>query len=186
MSHLLIPRKCDGDDCPDGWHIASYAHDENGEPCDSLPNDDEIAAANADYFEHVAITGKDPLSLFAIERDYRRSAVWQIRAVAGSAGIRVSVRRNGRGRWLHRREIPAYVQEFLCLNHAGKMHDGISDLSTLVKQARGVRWGKPGRHSHIVRIGWVRIEERVHRKNSAIRRDLRRAARSLYRELCAI
>jgi len=196
------PWNCGDSDCLFGWHKESFWHYEDGtwtvdrytdgnhqkcEPED-VPTWEQEEAAWVRYAEDVAETGEDPLSVFTVERTYKRTARWEFQYTPSILGmILVSARKGDRGPSVKTGHLPETVRDcsgageeaqgrYVFLGWEGpdgkinKSRDGLllaivhDDDARLTSEARGLRFTYP-------------IERTVYRKETAITRDLKAAAK---------
>lgn len=132
MLDMQIPWQCGDSDCKAQWHLASYDLDDKGnylvsnfsdgdwESDDEIPSAKEIDEAWESYFSYVAKTGLDPLNHFNVDAKRSVKHAWQVRfgSWLGNAKYGVlctGMRRRGKGNWIHPKDAPKELIEFLCL-----------------------------------------------------------------------
>jgi hypothetical protein len=159
------PWNCGDSDCLFGWHKESFWHyeddtwtvdrytDGNHQKCEpgDVPTWEQEEAAWVRYAEDVAETGEDPLSAFAVERTYKRTARWEFHYTPSILGmILVGARKGDRGP----------------LVKTGHLPEAVRDCSGAGEEAQGsgLRFTYP-------------IEQTLDRKETAITRDLKAAAK---------
>jgi hypothetical protein len=206
-----IPWQCGDKDCTDKWHKATVwiadssetgytrdefsdgDHDEIDEK--DLPSFDEQDKEWKEYAEYVAQNGDDPLSEYIVPTKYKRHETWQIE-VTNSIGCArlLRSRKNGRGKWLFWQQLPENIAEYLGLtqyNQYGGKHDRSSkmddwkNVDELISHTKdSIEWGpklKKWKGLNI-RKGLVKIPVWIDRKESAVSRDLKKAARKTMEE----
>ena len=189
-----IPWHCGNSDvCGVGWHKASYWLNDDGYACDNysdgehepvdesdLPSPDDERDAWAEYRQHVAATGSDPLSEYSVPRTARSTQTWEL-AFRNSIGGTICCwgRRNRRGPHVRADDLPEQVRDYLCLEMrpgAARNYyypEGMAQLKLDVAQ-EGCRVVRDRSHYRFV----VKVEVSTPRPESAVRRDLMTAAKN--------
>ena len=184
---------------PDGWYRTLYWNyddgsysecdtDGNHEPCEreDIPTIEEEQKSWNEYYAYVGETGKDPLNQVAGVKGYFDTIeLWTFDIARSIVGTVIRRWRRGRGEWHNggRDSLPEYVCEFMFVNRPkeGKLYrlieymDGprtYEEWRTMISDCSEVTWGK--RRDALCH---VRIPERKPRCATALRRDLKRAAR---------
>lgn len=132
------------------------------------------------YAEHVAKTGDDPLGQFYVRTRIEGKEKWQVRFRAAIGGaVLVGARRNGRGEWSRGGDgCPRGLLEFLELasrggNRVFRFGGSMDELRQLAESDDNCDVQRDSRYLKMV----VTIDANRPRSESAIRRDLKRAAR---------
>ena len=124
----------------------------------------ERKARWSDYARWVAMHGEDPVGNYYVARARGRSAPWQVQFNDSIIGLRVIVRRRGRGTWLRLTDAPARVREFF---------SGLDEFKS-VEDARlrafVDRWQTRGNRA------WITVTEPVNLSERAYKAKLRAAA----------
>ncbi len=198
---MYIPWRCDDEDCPAQWHMEAIEADETAigewlwdshcdgdwQPCDAedVPSPEEARLAWKSYIEYVAETGDDPLGNFNVPVQFKRLTRWQVRFKrwigSKDKGLIVTARRNGKGPWSRGRDLPQFVQEYLCIDesHSPDGYLIATDLAGLhsIAQTSDALTIQPKKCNSMTVQGWVTIGEYVDRQENAIRNERRGLAR---------
>lgn len=195
---MSIPWHCGDSDCPVGWHLANYWIDtsaDTGYTCDhysdgdheeveesEVPDHEEYDRRWREYHQYVADMGEDPLGEFMVTRTFKERQKWTFIIARGIAGLYLRQARRGRGDWTIARDLPMPVAEFMCLTEWGSQFPRIRnklDVPWKTVQEMAEACKELTMTSEF--MGAARFEGvltiEVPRKESAIQRDLQRAAR---------
>lgn len=172
------------DNCGDIDYGERRAFDEDPGWCDTLCDEQgkDSDKANRGYEEYVAKTGDDPLGQFYVRTRIEAKQKWQVRFSNSIGGpVLFGARRNGRGEWSHSGEgCPQGLLEFLELEqrnptgvHRFTGEGGMDTLCCWAVSDERVKFQRDSRYLKMM----VTIDANRPRSESAIRRDLKRAAR---------
>jgi hypothetical protein len=195
-----VPEFCGESDCPVGVHLAHYwcyddgtytvcDSDGNHEGCEEsdVPSFDQQTAAWAEYYQHVADTGSDPLNeISSVRETLKRRERYTARfrnSILGAVLVQV---KRGRSE-VNLRQLPERVAEYLCVKRTNAMSPWVfsegrfADLLKLdgVKAPRRLKSQMPTASVRFI------VEHEVPRNAHTVAAELRRAARRLIRKHAA-